>query len=102
MGEREVPDPYQRLVRWIPIVVPLAAAVLVTAASTVLLAQPLTLFHLVALLLVVGIGSNYALFFDHLRASIPRWSINPRAHEVPLLPARYGADSGIAGAASLV
>lgn len=41
----------------------LACAVVITAATVVLVAGKLTLFHLVALLLVVGIGSNYALFF---------------------------------------
>jgi predicted exporter len=41
----------------------LACAVLITAALVTLLEGALTLFHLVALLLVVGIGSNYALFF---------------------------------------
>jgi len=53
--------------RALRIVVPLAAAVLVTAALTVLFGHLLTLFHLVALLLVVGIGSNYALFFERTR-----------------------------------
>ncbi|MEO5699886.1 MAG: MMPL family transporter [Casimicrobiaceae bacterium] len=51
------------LERALRIGLPLAAAVLVTAALVACVA-PLSLFHLVALLLVVGIGSNYALFFD--------------------------------------
>jgi predicted exporter len=46
----------------------LACAVLITAALVTLLEGALTLFHLVALLLVVGIGSNYALFFGLPRA----------------------------------
>ncbi len=41
---------------------PLAAAVACTAAALRLLHGPLTLFHLVGLLLVVAVGSNYALF----------------------------------------
>ena len=49
-----------------------------------------------------GVAELMAPFFDHIRAAIPKWSINPRANEVPLLMARYGADSGVAGAASLV
>ena len=58
----------------------LACAVAITAGAVVLLEQRLTLFHLVALLLVVGVGSNYALFFatqppeararDAVRASV--------------------------------
>jgi glucokinase len=49
-----------------------------------------------------GVAELMAPFFDDLRAALPRWCINPLAHEIPLLPARYGADSGIAGAASLI
>jgi len=41
----------------------LGAAVVLTAATLLATTGPLTLFHLVALLLVVGVGSNYALFF---------------------------------------
>lgn len=44
----------------------LACAVTIAAGAMVLLDGHLTLFHLVALLLVVGIGSNYALFFATL------------------------------------
>jgi predicted exporter len=46
------------------VLAPLAAALAVTLAILVLLHTALTLFHLVALLLVVGVGSNYTLFFD--------------------------------------
>ncbi|HTT09983.1 MAG TPA: MMPL family transporter [Burkholderiaceae bacterium] len=46
----------------------LAAAVLVTAGTLVHIEGSLTLFHLVALLLVAGIGSNYAIFFCRLPA----------------------------------
>ena len=48
-----------------------------------------------------GVAELMSPFFDQLRTALPRWSINPRAHEIPLRPARYGSDSGIAGAASL-
>src|SRR5262249_29456832 len=48
-----------------------------------------------------GVAELMSPFFGELRTALPRWAINPRAHEIPLLPARYGADSGIAGAASL-
>ncbi len=49
------------------VVAPLAAAVLVTAALLVLSGQRLTIFHLVGLLLVVAVGSNYSLFFERGR-----------------------------------
>ena len=44
----------------------LAAAVVITAGVLVRFEGSLTLFHLVALLLVAGIGSNYAIFFCRL------------------------------------
>lgn len=47
---------------------PLGAAVLVTAAALALAGQPLTLLHLVGFLLVVAVGSNYALFFERAAA----------------------------------
>jgi predicted exporter len=46
------------------VLAPLAAAVVVTLAVLALAGVRLNLFHLVALLLVVGVGSNYALFFE--------------------------------------
>lgn len=49
-----------------------------------------------------GVAELMAPFFDDLRTALPRWCINPLAHEIPVVMARYGADSGIAGAASLV
>jgi len=48
------------------VLAPLVAGVLVVAAGLVLAGTRLSLMHLVALLLVVAIGSNYALFFDRL------------------------------------
>ena len=46
------------------VLAPLAAAVLVTAGVLVLSGIQLSIFHLVGLLLVVAVGSNYSLFFD--------------------------------------
>jgi predicted exporter len=46
------------------IAAPLVVAVAVTIAGLVLAGQQLTILHLVGMLLVVAIGSNYALFFD--------------------------------------
>jgi predicted exporter len=43
---------------------PLAAAALVTCALLALGGIELSIFHLVALVLVVAVGSNYSLFFD--------------------------------------
>jgi predicted exporter len=46
------------------VLAPLTAAVLVTAGALVLAGFQLSIFHLVGLLLVVAVGSNYSLFFD--------------------------------------
>jgi predicted exporter len=43
---------------------PLGAAVLVAAAALAAAGQTLNLLHLVGFLLVVAVGSNYALFFE--------------------------------------
>jgi len=57
------------------ILAPLAVAVAVVIASLVLLGQQLILLHLVGMLLVVAVGSNYALFFDR---GIEEGGISPR------------------------
>lgn len=50
--------------RALRVALPLACAVLGVAAVLVATGHQLTILHLVGLLLVVAIGSNYALFFD--------------------------------------
>jgi predicted exporter len=46
---------------------PIAAALLLVVAALAVGGVAMGILHLVGLLLVVAIGSNYALFFDHLR-----------------------------------
>jgi predicted exporter len=46
------------------VLAPLVLAVLAVAAGLVTLGQQLTILHLVGMLLIVAVGSNYALFFD--------------------------------------
>jgi glucokinase len=48
-----------------------------------------------------GVAELMSAFFTAIREDLPAWSINPRSSEVPLVMARYGADAGVAGAASL-
>ena len=48
---------------------PLLLAVLLTLGGLALLQVPMGILHLVGLLLVVAVGSNYALFFDMLQRS---------------------------------
>jgi predicted exporter len=51
-------------VRVLRVVTPLALAVLVVAAGLVLTGHELTILHVIGMLLIVAVGSNYALFFD--------------------------------------
>ncbi len=53
--------------RLLVVALPVAAASLVVLAALTLAGVALGILHLVGLLLTVAIGSNYALFFDHLR-----------------------------------
>jgi len=48
-----------------------------------------------------GAAALYSPFFDCLRSRLPELTLNPRAREVPIVSARYGADAGIAGGAAL-
>jgi glucokinase len=48
-----------------------------------------------------GVAAMLNPFFDEIRNRIKESCINSRAGEIPLLPARYGADAGIAGGAAL-
>lgn len=51
--------------RVLEVSLPLAAAVIAVTAWLLLSGHALSIFHLIGLLLVVAVGSNYALFFDH-------------------------------------
>ncbi len=46
------------------VLLPLAAAVIITTAIVLTSGQQLLIFHLIGMLLAVAVGSNYALFFD--------------------------------------
>jgi predicted exporter len=50
--------------RVLAVIVPLVAAVLTVMAGLTLFGQQLIILHLIGLLLIVAIGSNYALFFN--------------------------------------
>lgn len=53
--------------------------------------------------IVIGGGAGAMLIplFDRMHSQLQHFAVNPRANEVPLLPAQYGADAGIAGGAAL-
>ncbi len=68
------------------VVAPLVAAVITVTAGLALFGQQLTILHLVGLLLVVAVGSNYALFFDrpeHLQLAS---SVEPALAAPPVSP----------------
>jgi predicted exporter len=54
----------RRLRAVLQVAAPVAAALLVSVALLHLAGERLTVFHLIAMLLVMGIGLNYSLFFD--------------------------------------
>jgi len=67
--------------RVIRIIAPLVAAVITVTAGLAVFGQQLIILHLVGLLLVVAVGSNYALFFDradHPLATPLDHAISPR------------------------
>lgn len=53
------------------VILPLAAAVLVVTAGLALAGKQLILLHLVGMLLIVAVGSNYTLFFIRADGSLP-------------------------------
>jgi predicted exporter len=68
--------------RTMRVVMPMLAAVAIVAAGVVLFKGSLNLLHLVGLLLVVAIGSNYALFFDQRSRSQAIDSANTNDHNM--------------------
>jgi predicted exporter len=59
--------------RPLKIMIPSLSAALITAAILVLSGNPLSIFHLISLLLVVGLGLDYALFFNRLPENDNEW-----------------------------
>ncbi|MCW8918359.1 MAG: MMPL family transporter [Gammaproteobacteria bacterium] len=53
------------IIRLVRVALPVFTAIALTTALLTLLGESLSLFHLASLLLVMGIGLDYGLFFDH-------------------------------------
>ncbi|MCZ8251440.1 MAG: MMPL family transporter [Hylemonella sp.] len=68
------------LVRALRVALPLVCAVLGVTGALLLAGTALTILHLVGLLLVVAIGSNYALFFDSSNTAA-----SPQQHRLTLI-----------------
>lgn len=64
---------FRNLLRPLKIMIPTFSAALVTAAILVITGNPLSIFHLISLLLVVGLGLDYALFFNRLAGNQDEW-----------------------------
>jgi predicted exporter len=62
--------------RTLKVVAPLVLAVLTVVTCMVLVGPELTILHLIGMLLIVAVGSNYALFFDR-RANDPHAGTAP-------------------------
>lgn len=48
-----------------------------------------------------GVAAMLNPFFGEIREGLPGWCMNKRCVEIPIVPARYGVESGIAGGAAL-
>jgi predicted exporter len=59
------------------VLAPLALSVLIVAAALALARRELTILHLVGMLLIVAVGSNYALFFDRNGGASPEGASPP-------------------------
>lgn len=53
--------------------------------------------------IIIGGGAAAMLspFYGEVRERLPRWCVNSRCQEVPIVPASYGNEAGIAGGAAL-
>ena len=67
---------WRRLLR---VLAPVLGAMLTAAAVPILLGQALSLFHLISLLLVVGIGLDYALFLSRPRSGPAEFAATMRS-----------------------
>jgi predicted exporter len=70
---------FRSLRRPLKIMVPALSAAVVAAAVLVFSGNPLSIFHLISLLLVVGLGLDYALFFNRLPENNDEWDTTFRS-----------------------
>lgn len=68
---------------------------------TVWLGNIVDLFDPDVLVVGGGVAAMLNPFFGEIKRLLPNWCVNPRASEIPLILAHYGADAGIAGGAAL-
>jgi predicted exporter len=75
------------------VVLPIVLAVLLTISLQVLMGTALTLFHILSLLLVVGMGLDYSLFFNRPLSDVQ--DLNMRTHGVMMSAASTLAAFGV-------
>jgi glucokinase len=82
---------------------PLAKEVLQETAMllTVWLGNIVDLLEPDVMIIGGGAGAMMRPFFGEIRDLLPKWCVNSHCQEIPLLPAHYGAEAGIAGGAAL-
>jgi glucokinase len=82
---------------------PLATEVLQTTADllTIWIGNIVDLLEPEIIIFGGGVSELMSAFFGRIREQLPKWSINQRAAEIPIVRAKYGSDAGIAGAAAL-
>jgi glucokinase len=68
---------------------------------TVWLGNIVDLFDPDVLVVGGGVATMLNPFFGDIKRLLPSWCVNPRASEIPLVLAHYGADAGVAGGAAL-
>ncbi|HUJ95722.1 MAG TPA: ROK family protein [Terriglobales bacterium] len=82
---------------------PLAKEVLLETVDllSLWLGNTIDLFDPDVIIIGGGVSAMLVPFFSEIKNLLPKYCVNSRCQEVPLLQARYGADSGIAGGAAL-
>lgn len=81
---------------------PLATEILQAAADhlAIWLGNVIDLLEPEVIIVGGGIGRVMMAFRARIRRTLKSWAINPGAHRVPILNARYGSQSALAGAAA--
>jgi glucokinase len=82
---------------------PLAREILLDTVEflTIWLGNVIDLLEPDVIIMGGGVSTMLRPFFGEVRNRLPRWSVNSRCQEIPIIPANYGNEAGIAGGAAL-
>lgn len=83
---------------------PLAKEILLETVEllTVWLGNMIDLLEPEVMIMGGGVSGMLRPFFGEIKDRLPKWCINPRCQEIPIVPANYGNEAGIAGGAALI